>query len=129
MKTETIEFSTKKSLNEIIDAIRSFASSQKRTSISKIESDDDPFGQGGNDPDIMVVLIGQPSALEWAERWGVQVYVIEMGSERHVRLVALGDGFAAQMVMVMQNRKGAGNVMFIMRKSKNKMHELAEVLA
>ena len=129
MKTKTIEFSTRKSLNEIINALRSFASSQKRTSISKIEQETDPFGSTGTIPDIMVVLDGQPSALAWAEHWGVQVYVTDAGSERRVELVALGDSFGAQMAMGMQNRNGAGNIMYVMRKSEKKMHELASVLA
>lgn len=93
MKSDKIEFDTRKTVQEIIDALRTF-----NCNIEKVESND-PFGGygGGYGPAISVLMSGRGSALEgfrvvgssFAE-WGVQVTVDDLGNKRHVQLVAFG---------------------------------------
>ncbi|MCM1264074.1 MAG: hypothetical protein NC313_15285 [Butyrivibrio sp.] len=101
MKTDTIEFDTKKDINQIVNALKSL----RKANIQKLN--DDPFGNvGGVSPDIAVLVDGKASIIDnlkhisagGRDLWGVQVYVTDMGSARHVELVALGEnGLAAAL--------------------------------
>lgn len=93
MKYEKIEFDTYKSVEEIINVLRTF-----KCKIEKVEYDDPFDGYGGsNVPAISVMMSGRGSAFEglrvfgssFAE-WGVQVTVDDLANRRHVQLVAYG---------------------------------------
>ena len=89
IKTEAVEFDTQKTMNQIAKALRSFNCQMERL-------DDDPLSNG-SDSDIAVLMSGEPGFTDKFKHpggatsvWGVQVYVVDLGNHRHVKLVALG---------------------------------------
>ena len=95
---DQIEFDTQKTVSEIIDALRSFNCSIE-------ELTDDPLSsyEAKQAADIEVLLTGGGGFLDGIRhygvghaRWGVQVYVYELGNKRHITLVAVGmEGWSA----------------------------------
>lgn len=100
-KTDSITFKTQKTLGQLADALRQAAQQLKASDLIKIE-DDDPLagiGQDADQPDIAVALSGKVGFAGGLKHfragaanniWGVQVYVYDLGNERAVELVALG---------------------------------------
>lgn len=87
MKTEHMNFRTRKTMDQIREGIRRAAAAERADLLAL---DGDPLG-GVNQPEIAVLLDGV-HPLNRSRRWGVQVYVTELGQERGVELVALGEG-------------------------------------
>ncbi len=132
MKTESIQFDTRKDLNQIADVLRS-AGGQ----IEKIQGD--PLGGfGASKQDIEVVISGEErkGLLKLvAGYWAVQVYVLDQGTSRHVELIALGE---STMSKIMAGAKygsdvfGAmtsGEKFFELKFSKQHRDEIARALA
>ena len=96
MKSDSVQFNTRKTLQQIIQVLNSF-----KCEIQSIQPD--PFAQ--DKADIEVVMIGMATMADAAKQfgagkaqWGVQVYVYDMGKYRSVELVALGEsGFKYAM--------------------------------
>ena len=96
MKSDSVQFNTRKTLQHIIQVLNSF-----KCEIQSIQPD--PFAQ--DKADIEVVMIGMATMADAAKQfgagkaqWGVQVYVYDMGKYRSVELVALGEsGFKYAM--------------------------------
>lgn len=97
-KTETAEFKTKKSLRDITQIIRQMAS-QFKANVQPL-NDDDPLGGFDEHADLEVVLSGNIGYFEAYKHfrmgaandiWAVQVYVTDMGDQRDVQLIAMGE--------------------------------------
>ena len=100
MKTESVEFTTEKSLQQIVAILRQ-ATSELKATMETVDSGGDALSKfdGPTDSDIQVVLSGRlgcigglkhPRMGSMQNDWAVQVYVDDMGTARHVQLVALG---------------------------------------
>ena len=95
---DQIEFDTQKTVQQIIDALRSF-----NCSIEELTSDPLSSYETEEAADIEVLLTGGGGFIDairhfWVGHasWGVQVYVYELGNKRHVTLVAAGlEGWSA----------------------------------
>ena len=120
MKTESIQFDTRKDLNQIADVLRS-AGGQ----IEKIQGD--PLGRLGAERRGLLKLV--------AGYWAVQVYVLDQGSSRHVELIALGE---STMSKIMAGAKYGSDVFgamtsgerfFELKFSKQHRDEIARALA
>ena len=96
MKTDVLDFTTQKTLQDIIYILRGFANDNNAL-VNKIE--EDAFGSDGED--IAVLLTGKPGVLKGPGNWGVQVYVADLGNTRAVELIALGDSIGSQVMMGM----------------------------
>ena len=118
MKTDIVDFNTAKSLQEISNIVRNYAS---RANADIVKLDDDPFGAaGGPADDIAVGLCGNNIFGFGTRGWGVRVYVIDLGSTCAVKLAALGDGLMQAM---------SGGEFFDLRLSKKHRDNLASMLA
>ena len=89
MKTDAVEFDTRKKLDEIVNILQSFD-----CSIQGLNSN----AFGGQQADIEVLMEGlatmadaMKNAGAGKSHWGVQVIVYDMGKYRHVELIALGE--------------------------------------
>lgn len=101
MKTDAIEFVTTKTLSEVVDCLRRCAYECK-AQVDDIESNSlDNFG---GQPDIQVVFSGHVSLIGSLKHfrpgsahnsWGVQIFVTDLGAQRHVEMIALGEGVFA----------------------------------
>lgn len=98
LRTESAEFKTSKSLQEIADILRR-ASYEMKAEVEQI-GNNDPLGGFGNQPDLAVAFCGRLGLFGSFKHyrlnssndiWGVQIFVYEMGNERGVELVALGE--------------------------------------
>lgn len=130
LKQETAEFTTEKSLQQIVAVIRQFQAKYK-AEMETIDSGGDALSafDGPQDSDIQVVLsarLGMINGLRHFRMgaaqniWAVQVYVDDMGTARHVTLIALGHGGWDNFV----NCHGAMNL----GASRERMQQLTEML-
>ena len=118
MKTDTITFTTKKSLPEIANILRR-ASSDFKAQLSKLN--DDPLGSlGGQEPEIAEGMTGSNFLGFGARGWGIEIYVTDLGTKRSVELIALGDGLM---------RKMSGGEFFDLGLGKKHRDKLANMLA
>ncbi len=99
LRTESAEFKTSKSLQEIADTLRR-ASYEMKAEVEQI-GNNDPLGGFGNQPDLAVAFCGRLGLIGGVKHfrlncaydiWGVQIFVYDMGNERGVELVARGEG-------------------------------------
>lgn len=96
MKTDMIIFKTAKSLSEISNGLRA-AASKLRANMDSAQLA--PFGYVGIHPaDISVALSGPNFILGGPRRWGVQVLVTDLGREREVEMIAVGDNFSGKLM-------------------------------
>lgn len=118
MKSDSIQFSTNKSIQECANIIRQAAGKLKA---NMVKINDDPMGGlGGPEPAISVGLEGKNILGFGARGWGVQVFVTDMGNSRAVELIALGDGIMAQM---------SGGEFFDLGLGKKQRNKIAEMLS
>lgn len=132
MKTDSIQFDTRKDLNQIANVLRATGGQ-----IEKINNDA-LGGLGTSSADIEVVISGEERKGLFnsvAGYWAVQVYVIDQGAARHVELIALGE---STMTKIMSGAKYGSNVMaaalsrerfFEMKFSKIHRDEIARALS
>ena len=92
IKTDIEEFTTRRSLRELSDALRRAISATK-AEVEKLE--DDPLDTADDiKPDVQVLLSGS-NFMGGPRMWGVQVLLYELGDRRAVQLIAIGEGFGA----------------------------------
>lgn len=132
MKTDSIQFDTRKDLNQIANVLRATGGQ-----IEKI-NDDALGGLGTSSADIEVVISGEERKGLFkavAGYWAVQVYVTDQGAARHVELIALGE---STMTKIMSGVKYGSNVLaaalsqerfFEMKFSKIHRDEIARALS
>ena len=98
LQTESAEFKTQKSLQELTQILRR-AANQLDAQVQAIR-DDDPLGGFDLQPNLAVALSGKIGFLGGLKHfrngsahdtWGVQVYVYDKGVERQVELIAVGE--------------------------------------
>lgn len=94
LKTDAIEFDTQKTVQEIANVLHSQKCTieQLTANDSLVEHDDNPT------PALAVLLTGKAKFVDSLKHfgagkseWGVQVIVYELGSKRHVGMIALGE--------------------------------------
>lgn len=99
MKTDSVEFSTRRTVQEIANLLRQ-AAGETKASIEKIGAND-PLGGFDKAAEIEVVLSGQVGFFGGMKHfrpgaanniWAVQAYVTDTGDSRHIELIALGEG-------------------------------------
>lgn len=95
-KSETVEFTTSRSVAELGRLLQDAMRNVKAQSVEPVQSDSGALAAFDDHADIEVVAHGRSSLLGgW---WVVQVFVLDDGSERIVNVIALGDGgFARAM--------------------------------
>lgn len=93
-KEEHLNFSTHKTIDQIISLLEQFQKREKKVVIEPVQPTVDAFGRASKEFDISVVLSGKTSVFK--NPWAVQVYVDDIGEQREVELVALGISKAAQ---------------------------------
>ena len=137
MKTEAIEFDTMKDVNQIVNILRS-----QKGQIEKLE--DDPFAgaDGSIQPVVAVILYGKASLGDafkhfgaGKSEWGVQIYVYDLGTKRHIELIALGES-AMKSAFSAYRATGGGagygslaNQYFNIRHSRDHRDQIAQLLA
>ena len=125
-KVDSIEFSTSKDLQQISLDLRGIAN-QLRADVDAIE--DDPIPDFGPKPEISVVLSARLGMKLFGNGgspnnyWAVQVYVTDLGEERHIELVAIGE--SATVGIMSQGRIGRA----VMSQSVKFRNRIADVLA
>ncbi len=124
LKSESAKFKSSKSVKELTQLLRS-AQGELQAQIDRIE-DDDPLA-GDDEKAALAVLfegnVGRFEEIKYGrggasfDLWAVQVFIYELGVERVIELVALGE----QGLMV---PPGA----YILKASVNRMNRLIEIL-
>ncbi len=93
MKTDSVQFTTKRSMKELNDLLRK-AISVTRAKVEKLDSD--PIGADKDSVEPTVaVLLSSSNFMGGSRLWGVQVYFYELGDRRVAELVAVGEGIGA----------------------------------
>lgn len=136
MKTDVIEFDTKKDVEQIANALRTFKCQMERLK-------DDPLSNG-TPPAIAVVMCGKATMLDafkhagaGKSEWGVQVIVTDLGNRRHVELIALGESGVKQAFSAYRATGGGlfsgygslSNQYFNIRHSKDYRDRIAEMIS
>jgi len=137
MKTDAIEFDTQQDVNQIVNVLRS-----QKCQIEKV--DEDPFdsADGSIQPVIAVLLYGKASFADafkhfgaGKSEWAVQIYVYDLGTKRHIVMIALGESGMKQAFTAYGATGGRGgytsmaNQYFNIRHSRGHRDEIAQLLA
>ena len=101
MNADAVELTSQLSLQQIVNGLRQ-AANDLRADVEEVESDAlDKFSAS---PDVQVVFSGAVGFLGGLKHfrpgsannsWAVQVYVTDLGSQRHIELIALGESVFA----------------------------------
>ena len=92
IKTDTVEFTTKRSLRDLTDALRRAISATK-AQVEQLE--DDPLEMVDDIKPQVAVLLSGSNFMGGSRMWGVQVILYDLGNRRAAQLVAIGEGFGA----------------------------------
>lgn len=89
MKTDTMEFSTQRTVGELGRLLQQAMQETKAHSVEPVQSSSGALSAFDDRADIEIVAQGNSML---SGDWCVQVYVVDKGDERRVAVVALGDG-------------------------------------
>ena len=92
IKTDTVEFTTQRSLRDLTEALRRAVSATK-AQVEQLE--DDPLEMADDIKPQVAVLLSGSNFMGGSRMWGVQVILYDLGDRRAAQLVAIGEGFGA----------------------------------
>jgi len=117
MKSNSLEFESALSVEQLGQALnRGFT--RLKAKVERVSASSNPLDSLNGSPDVAVVGTGQ-SLLGGG--WAVHAYVTDLGTHRHVELVALGDSGFTRAFDGIRNSLSLG-------KSSEKMAQLADDL-
>lgn len=139
MKTDSIEFDTQKTVQQITGILRSVKCNMEQLN-------DDPLAgaDGGPRPVIAILMAGKASFADafrhfgaGKSEWGVQVVVYDLGNKRHIEMVALGESgmgaawkaYSATGGGMFSGYGSMANQYFNIRHSKDHRDQIAQMLA
>lgn len=92
IKTDTVEFTTQRSLRDLTAALRRAIDATK-AQVEQLE--DDPLEMMDDIKPQVAVLLSGSNFMGGSRMWGVQVILYDLGDRRAAQLVAIGEGFGA----------------------------------
>ena len=92
IKTDTVEFTTQRSLRDLTAALRRAIDATK-AQVEQLE--DDPLEMMDDIKPQVAVLLSGSNFMGGSRMWGVQVILYDFGNRRAAQLVAIGEGFGA----------------------------------
>ncbi|MBR3184870.1 MAG: hypothetical protein IKF48_01910 [Oscillospiraceae bacterium] len=92
IKTDTVEFTTQRSLKDLTAALRRAVNATK-AQVEQLE--DDPLEMVDDIKPQVAVLLSGSNFMGGSRMWGVQVILYDLGDRRAAQLVAIGEGFGA----------------------------------